>query len=159
VAKHSAALLVYRLNPGAGLEVLIAHMGGPFWAGKDDRAWSIPKGECEEGEDPLATARREFEEELGSPPPDGDVISLGAQRQPSGKVITTYAVQGDVDLSGFRSNTFTMEWPPRSGRVQEFPEMDRAEWMSVERAIQKLVKGQVPILDALREHLASGFRQ
>ena len=83
---------------------------------------------------------------MGSPPPDGDVISLGEQRQPSGKIIITYAVEGDVDLSGFRSNTFTMEWPPRSGRVQEFPEMDRAEWMSVERAAQKLVKGQVPIL-------------
>jgi predicted NUDIX family NTP pyrophosphohydrolase len=152
VAKRSAALLVYRLNADAGLEVLIAHMGGPFWANKDDRAWSIPKGECEEGEDVLATARREFEEELGSPPPDGDVISLGEQPQPSGKVITTYAVQGDVDLSGFRSNTFTMEWPPRSGQIQEFPEMDRAEWMSVERASQKLVKGQVPILEALRRH-------
>jgi predicted NUDIX family NTP pyrophosphohydrolase len=150
VAKNSAALLVYRLGADAGLEVLIAHMGGPFWSGKDDRAWSIPKGECEEDEDPLATARREFEEELGSPPPDGDVISLGEQRQPTGKVITTYAVQGDVDLSGFRSNTFTMEWPPRSGRVQSFPEMDRAEWMTIERAAQKLVKGQVPILDALR---------
>jgi len=150
VAKSSAALLVYRLNADAGLEVLIAHMGGPFWANKDDGAWSIPKGECEEGEDPLATARREFEEELGSPPPDGDVISLGEQRQPSGKVITTYAVQGNVDLSGFRSNTFTMEWPPRSGQVREFPEMDRAEWMSVERASQKLVKGQVPILEVLR---------
>jgi predicted NUDIX family NTP pyrophosphohydrolase len=140
VAKRSAALLVYRLNADAGLEVLIAHMGGPFWANKDDRAWSIPKGECEEGEDVLATARR------------GDVISLGEQPQPSGKVITTYAVQGDVDLSGFRSNTFTMEWPPRSGQIQEFPEMDRAEWMSVERASQKLVKGQVPILEALRRH-------
>jgi predicted NUDIX family NTP pyrophosphohydrolase len=150
VAKFSAALLVYRRNADAGLEVLIAHMGGPFWANKDDRAWSIPKGECEEGEESLATARREFEEELGSPPPDGDVISLGEQRQSSGKVITTYAVQGDVDLSGFRSNTFTMEWPPRSGQIREFPEMDRAEWMSIERASQKLVRGQVPILDALR---------
>ena len=153
MAKRTAALLVYRLNADAGLEVLIAHMGGPFWAKKDDRAWSIPKGECEEGEDALATARREFEEELGSPPPGGEVISLGEQRQSSGKIITTYAVRGDVDLSGFRSNTFTMEWPPRSGRVREFPEMDRAEWMSVERASQKLVKGQVPILDALRQHV------
>jgi predicted NUDIX family NTP pyrophosphohydrolase len=153
VAKCSAALLVYRWSADAGLEVLIAHMGGPFWASKDDRAWSIPKGECKEGEDPLATARREFEEELGSPPPDGDVISLGEQRQPSGKVITTYAVQGDFDLSGFRSNTFAMEWPRGSGKVQEFPEMDRAEWMTIGRAAEKLVKGQVPILDALRERL------
>ena len=152
MAKRSAALLVYRLTVGAGLEVLIAHMGGPFWANKDDRAWSIPKGECEPGEDPLTTARREFEEELGSAPPDGEVISLGEQRQPNGKIITTYAVQGEVDLSRFRSNTFAMAWPPGSGQVQEFPEMDRAEWMSAERAAQKLVKGQVPILDALRRH-------
>lgn len=153
MAKRSAALLVYRRSADAGLEVLIAHMGGPFWANKDDRAWSIPKGECEEGEDSLATARREFEEELGSPPPDGDVISLGEQRQPSGKVITTYAVQGDFDLSGFQSNTFAMEWPRGSGRVQEFPEMDQAEWMTIGTAAGKLVKGQVPILDALRERL------
>ena len=150
MAKRSAALLVYRLTADARLEVLIAHMGGPFWANKDDRAWSIPKGECEAGEDPLTTARREFEEELGSAPPGGEVISLGEQRQPSGKIITTYAVQGEVDLSRFRSNTFAMAWPPGSGQVQEFPEMDRAEWMSAELASQKLVKGQVPILDALR---------
>jgi predicted NUDIX family NTP pyrophosphohydrolase len=155
VAKRSAALLVWRLAAGSRLEVLIAHMGGPYWAKKDERAWSIPKGEYEDGEDPLAAARREFEEEMGSPPPDGDVIELGEYRQPSGKVITAYAVQGDFDLPGFRSNTFTMEWPPGSGQVQEFPEMDRAEWMTVERASGKLVKGQVPILDALRQRVRS----
>jgi predicted NUDIX family NTP pyrophosphohydrolase len=152
-AKRSAGLLVYRLGADSGLEVLIAHMGGPFWAKKDDRAWSIPKGEYEGGEDPLAAARREFEEEMGSPAPGGEIIGLGEQRQPSGKIIVTYAVEGDFDLSGFRSNAFAMEWPPGSGQLQEFPEMDRAEWMTAERAARKLVKGQLPILDALRAHL------
>jgi predicted NUDIX family NTP pyrophosphohydrolase len=152
-AKRSAGLLVYRLDADNGLEVLIAHMGGPFWAKKDDRAWSIPKGEYHDDEDSLAAARREFEEEMGSPPPSGEVIGLGEQRQPSGKIIVTYAIEGDFDLSGFHSNTFAMEWPPEAGRIQEFPEMDRAEWMPAERAARKLVKGQVPILDALRAHL------
>jgi predicted NUDIX family NTP pyrophosphohydrolase len=152
-AKRSAGLLVYRLGADSGLEVLIAHMGGPFWAKKDDRAWSIPKGEYEGDEDPLAAAQREFEEEMGSPAPGGEIIGLGEQRQPSGKIIVTYAVEGDFDLSGFRSNAFAMEWPPGSGQLQEFPEMDRAEWMTAERAARKLVKGQLPILDALRAHL------
>ena len=151
--KRSAALLVYRRRGESGLEVLIAHMGGPFWARKDARAWSIPKGEYDEAEDPLDAARREFEEEIGSPAPEGPVADLGEQRQSGGKIIVTYAVEGDLDLSGFRSNTFTMEWPPSSGQVQEFPEMDRAEWMSVGHAADMLVKGQVPILDALRAHV------
>jgi predicted NUDIX family NTP pyrophosphohydrolase len=128
-------------------------MGGPFWARKDARAWSIPKGEYDETEDPLAAARREFGEEIGSPAPQGAVAELGEQRQPGGKIIVTYAVEGDLDLAGFRSNTFTMEWPRGSGQVKEFPEVDRAEWMSLARAADMLVKGQVPILDALREHL------
>ena len=149
VAKRSAGLLVYRRGVNNELQVLIAHMGGPLWAKKDSRAWSIPKGEYLDDEDSLAAARREFEEEMGSPPPSGDVIDLGEQRQPSGKIIVTYAVEGDFDLTSFRSNTFAMEWPPRSGRVQEFPEMDRAEWMTTERAAEKLVKGQVPILAEL----------
>jgi predicted NUDIX family NTP pyrophosphohydrolase len=153
VAKRSAGLLVYRLGANSELEVLIAHMGGPLWAKKDSRAWSIPKGEYHDGEDSLAAARREFEEEMGSPPPSGDVIDLGEQRQPSGKIIITYAVEGDFDLTGFRSNTFAMEWPPRSGRIQEFPEMDRAEWMTTERASEMLVTGQVPILEVLSKHL------
>jgi predicted NUDIX family NTP pyrophosphohydrolase len=153
VPKRSAALLVYRRRAESGLEVLIAHMGGPFWARKDARAWSIPKGEYNETEDPLAAARREFEEEIGSPAPGGAVTALGEQWQPGGKMIVTYAVEGDVDLAGFRSNTFTMEWPQGSGQIQEFPEMDRAEWMSLGRAADMLVKGQVPILEALRGHL------
>jgi predicted NUDIX family NTP pyrophosphohydrolase len=130
-------------------------MGGPFWARKDARAWSIPKGEYDSTEDPLAAARREFEEEIGSPAPQGAVLYLGEQRQPGGKVIVTYAVEGDVDLSGFRSNTFAMEWPRGSGRIQEFPEVDRAEWMSISRAREMLVKGQVPILDALQDRLGA----
>ena len=150
MAKRSAALLVYRLSADAGLEVLVAHMGGPFWARRDAGAWSIPKGECENGEDPLATARREFAEEMGAPAPDGEPTYLGEWRQPSGKIIIVYAVPGEFDVSGFRSNTFTMEWPRGSGVIQEFPEMDRAEWMTVERAATKLVKGQVPILAALQ---------
>ena len=151
--KRSAALLVYRRRGEDGLEVLLGHMGGPFWARKDARAWSIPKGEYEAAADPLAAAWREFEEEIGSPAPQGDVADLGEQRQPGGKVIVTYAVEGDLDLSGFRSNTFSMEWPRGSGQIREFPEIDRAEWMSLSRASEMLVKGQVPILDALRAHL------
>jgi predicted NUDIX family NTP pyrophosphohydrolase len=153
VPKRSAALLVYRRRGEDGLEVLLGHMGGPFWARKDARAWSIPKGEYGDAEDPLAAARREFEEEIGSPAPRGDVVDLGEQRQPGGKVIVTYAVEGDLDLSGFHSNTFTLEWPRGSGQIREFPEIDRAEWMPLDRASEKLVKGQVPILDALRAHV------
>ena len=109
--KRSAALLVYRRGGEDGLEVLIGHMGGPFWARKNARAWSIPKGEYDGTEEPLAAARREFEEEIGSPAPEGAVADLGEQRQSGGKIIVTYAVEGDLDLAGFRSNTFTMEWP------------------------------------------------
>jgi predicted NUDIX family NTP pyrophosphohydrolase len=155
VPKRSAALLVYRRRGEDGLEVLIGHMGGPFWARKDARAWSIPKGEYDGAEAPLAAARREFEEEIGSPAPQGPVTDLGELRQPGGKVIVTFAVEGDLDLSGFRSNTFAMEWPRGSGQVREFPELDRAEWMSLGRAADMLVKGQVPILDALRERLGA----
>jgi predicted NUDIX family NTP pyrophosphohydrolase len=144
---------VYRRRGEDGLEVLIGHMGGPFWARKDARAWSIPKGEYDGSEAPLAAARREFEEEIGSPAPAGPVTDLGELRQPGGKVIATFAVEGDLNLSGFRSNSFTMEWPRGSGQVREFPELDRAEWMSLGRASEMLVKGQVPILEALRAHL------
>jgi predicted NUDIX family NTP pyrophosphohydrolase len=149
--KTSAALLLFRHRDE--LEVLIAHMGGPFWARKDAGAWSIPKGEYLDDEEPLAAARREFAEEMGSPPPDGDVIPLGTVKQSGGKIVTTYAVEGDFDLAGFHSNTFDMEWPRGSGRMREFPEVDRAEWMPVTVAREKLVKGQIPVLDALRDHL------
>jgi predicted NUDIX family NTP pyrophosphohydrolase len=149
--KTSAALLLFRRRDE--LEVLIAHMGGPFWARKDAGAWSIPKGEYLDDEEPLTAARREFAEEMGSPPPDGDVIPLGTVKQSGGKTVTTYAVEGDFDLDGFQSNTFEMEWPRGSGRMREFPEVDRAEWMPVTVAREKLVKGQIPVLDALRDHL------
>lgn len=149
--KTSAALLLFRHRDQ--LEVLIAHMGGPFWARKDAGAWSIPKGEYLDDEEPLTAARREFAEEMGSPPPDGEPIPLGTVTQSGGKTVTTYAIEGDFDLDGFHSNTFEMEWPRGSGRMREFPEVDRAEWMPVAVAREKLVKGQVPVLDTLQEHL------
>jgi predicted NUDIX family NTP pyrophosphohydrolase len=155
----SAALLVYRFGPDGTPQVLIAHMGGPFWARKDEGGWSIPKGEFEPPEEPLAAALREFAEEMGSPAPAGDYLELGQVRQSSGKIVTTFAVQGDFDLGGFASNLFEMEWPRGSGRVQEFPEMDRAAWFGLDEAATKLVKGQIPILAALRERLADGRGQ
>ena len=147
---RSAGLLLYRFRDDQ-LEVLIAHMGGPFWAKKDERAWSIPKGEYSDDEEPLAAARREFEEELGSPPPDGEALPLGEVRQSSGKRVVAWAVEGDFDATSIRSNTFTTEWPPRSGRTAEFPEIDRAEWVDLSTARRKLVKAQVGLLDALED--------
>lgn len=144
----SAGLLLYRRTDG-GLEVLIAHMGGPFWSGKDDRAWSIPKGEYGPDEDPLAAARREFEEELGFPAPEGEYRMLGAFRQRSGKVVTVYAVEADAVVDSIVSNTFPLEWPPRSGKIVEFPEIDEARWVPPAVAREKLVAGQVPAIDAL----------
>ena len=146
--KLSAGLLLYRFDDGS-LEVLIGHPGGPFWAKKDDGAWSIPKGEYADGEDPWHAARREFEEELGKPPPDGPRIDFPPLRQPSGKIITAFAVRGDLDLHGTVSNTFTVEWPKGSGNVREYPEIDRADWFSVVEARLKLLKGQRPLLDQL----------
>jgi predicted NUDIX family NTP pyrophosphohydrolase len=148
VNTRSAGLLLYRVRDGE-LEVLIAHMGGPFWAGKDDGGWSIVKGEYGEDEDPLAAARREFEEETGSRAPDGPAIALGEIRQPSGKRVVAWAVETDFDPATVRSNTFTIEWPPRSGRQQAFPEIDRAAWFDTATARAKLVKGQVPFIDIL----------
>lgn len=150
--KTSAALLLYRHRES--VEVLIAHMGGPFWARKDAGAWSIPKGEYDVDEEPLTAALREFAEEMGSPPPPGTPVPLGTVKQSGGKTVTTFAVAGDFDLAGFHSNTFEMEWPRGSGRTQEFPEVDRAEWVTVDVAREKLVKGQIPVLDALLTHLA-----
>jgi predicted NUDIX family NTP pyrophosphohydrolase len=123
-------------------------MGGPFWARKDDGAWSIPKGEHGPDEDPLAVAHREFQEELGSPVPAAELVPLGQVRG-SGKLLTVWAAEGDLDAASTTSNTFELEWPPRSGRVQEFPEIDRAAWFGVEEARAKLVKGQLPFLDRL----------
>jgi predicted NUDIX family NTP pyrophosphohydrolase len=151
--KRSAGLLAYRRSD-AGIEVLLVHPGGPFWARKDDGAWSVPKGEYEPGEDPLEVALREFEEELGAEPPDpAGALPLGELRQPSGKVVSAWAVEGDLDVSDVRSNMFEMEWPPRSGRTQEFPEVDRAGWFSPYQARRKLLRGQVGFLDRLAERL------
>jgi predicted NUDIX family NTP pyrophosphohydrolase len=150
--KTSAGLLLYRRSPG--LEVLLGHMGGPFWARKDDAAWSVPKGEYDPGEEPFAVALREFEEELGSPVPADDFLPLGEVRQSGGKVLTVWAAEGDLDAAAAHSNTFTLEWPPRSGRLQEFPEIDRAAWVPVHEARTKLVRGQVPLLDRLLDALA-----
>lgn len=148
--KLSAGLLLYRERGGL-LEVLIGHPGGPFWARKDEGAWSIPKGEYAEGEDPWTIAQREFTEELGKPPPSGPRIDFAPLRQPSGKIITAFAVRGDLDLEGTVSNTFTLEWPPRSGTVKEYPEIDRVAWFEVEQARAKMLKGQRPLLDRLCE--------
>ncbi|OBE92807.1 NUDIX hydrolase [Mycolicibacterium elephantis] len=153
--KLSAGLLLYRVVDG-DVEVLIGHPGGPFWARKDDGAWSIPKGEYTEGEDPWVAAQREFEEELGKPPPRGPRIELAPVRQPSGKVITAFAVRGDLDITDAVSNTFEMEWPKGSGRIREFPEIDRVGWFSVEQARSKLLKGQRPLLDQLLAALEAG---
>jgi predicted NUDIX family NTP pyrophosphohydrolase len=147
--KRSAGLLVYRRVDGEP-EVLLVHPGGPFWAKKDDGAWSLPKGEYQPDEDPLEVALREFREELGSEPPDpGETTFLGELSQPSGKRVLAWAVPGDLDVGTVRSNTFTMEWPPRSGRTGEFPEVDRAAWFDLETARRKLLRGQVGFLDRL----------
>ena len=153
MSKRSAGILLFRRR-GLELRLLLVHPGGPFWARKDDGAWSIPKGEYDEGEDPLAVARREFEEELGSPAPPGDVIELGELVQPSRKRVTAYAVEGGFDPSSLRSNLFELEWPPRSGRVQSFPEVDRAEWFTPDEAKVKILPGQRPFIDRLLERLA-----
>jgi predicted NUDIX family NTP pyrophosphohydrolase len=147
-AKHSAGLLLFRRRDE--VEVLLAHMGGPFWAKKDEAAWSLPKGELEEGEEPVAAARREFAEELGLPAPDGCWLPLGDVRQ-SGKVVTAWAVEADLDPAAVVPGTFELEWPPRSGRKQEFPEVDRVEWFGLDAARVKLVKGQRAFLDRLSE--------
>lgn len=145
---RSAALLLHRRTP-AGLELLVVHPGGPFWAKRDEGAWSLPKGEYGDDEDPLTAARREFVEELGCEPPDGDHVELGTVRLKSGKVVVAWAVEGDLDASACRSNTFEMEWSPRSGRRQEFPEVDRAEWCDPERARRLLNPAQAEFVDRL----------
>jgi predicted NUDIX family NTP pyrophosphohydrolase len=149
----SAGLLLYRTTH-AQLEVMLVHMGGPFWQHKDERAWSLPKGECEAGEEPLAAARREFSEETGLPLPEGEPIDLGALRQPSGKLVHAWALDADLDVREIRSNTFELEWPKGSGRTQRFPEVDRAAWFDLQSASAKLVKGQVPFLQELSSRVA-----
>ncbi|MDR6613255.1 NUDIX domain-containing protein [Leifsonia sp. 1010] len=150
---RSAALLLYRRR--AAVEVWIAHMGGPFWARKDEGAWSLPKGVVESDDlgDELSAARREFAEEIGSPAPDVDYVPLGEFRG-SGKTIVVFAAESEFEPETITSNTFELEWPPRSGRMQAFPEIDDARWFSVDDARLKLTKAQRPILDALLARLA-----
>ena len=146
--KTSAGLLVYR-SAATGLEVLLVHPGGPYWAKRDDGAWSLPKGEYDTGEDPAQVAIREFREELGVDPPRGPALFLGELRQRGGKHVAIWALEGDVDVTDVRSNTFMMQWPPRSGRMQSFPEVDRARWFGLDDARRKLLSGQVGFLDRL----------
>jgi predicted NUDIX family NTP pyrophosphohydrolase len=150
--KRSAGILLFRRKPA--FEVFLVHPGGPFWAKKDAGAWSIPKGEYVEGEDPLAAARREFEEETGAPI-EGEFIALGEVKQSGGKTVIAWALEGEVDAASIRSNTFSMEWPPRSGRMQEFPEVDRAGWFSTAGAFEKLLPAQAAFLGRLEDRLAT----
>jgi predicted NUDIX family NTP pyrophosphohydrolase len=148
VAKRSAGILLHRERDGRR-EVLLVHPGGPFWARKDAGAWSIPKGEYGDGEDPQACARREFEEELGTPLDAGELTELGSVRQRNGKVVVAFAAEGDLDAASILSNTFELEWPPRSGTIREFPEVDRAAWFDLETAREKLIPAQAALLDRL----------
>ena len=152
---RSAGILLYRRAGGAAVEVWIAHMGGPFWARKDARAWSIPKGEYLHDEDPLAAAQREFAEEMGTPAPSADYRPLGEFRQPSGKVVTVFTAESDFAPGRIVSNTFALEWPKGSGTVRSYREVDDARWTGLQEARTRLVSGQLPILDELIQHLAS----
>jgi predicted NUDIX family NTP pyrophosphohydrolase len=152
-AKRSAGILVFRRVP-AGVEVLLGHMGGPFWARKDAGAWTVVKGEYAEPEEPAAAARREFNEELGLPAPQGEYVALGEVRQSGGKTVTVWAVAGDLDPASVVPGTFEMEWPPRSGKLREFPELDRVAWFGLADAAERIVGGQRPFLERLAEHLA-----
>jgi predicted NUDIX family NTP pyrophosphohydrolase len=149
--KRSAGILLYRRRHGA-LEVLLVHPGGPFWAKKDSGAWSIPKGECSDEEDPLTVAKREFAEETGARI-EGECLLLGDIVQAGRKIVTAFALEGDLDPAGLRSNTFELEWPPKSGRKAVFPEVDRAQWFSPVTAAQKILPGQRAFIERLVEAL------
>lgn len=152
--RTSAGILLWR-RPTDRVEVLLAHPGGPFWVKKDLGHWSVPKGEIEPGEECLAVARREFLEETGHPVPAGPLIELGEITQKSGKVVLAWAAQGELDPSRAFSNTFDVEWPPRSGRIQSFPEIDRVEWFGLDEAARRLKTAQVPFLERLAAELAA----
>ncbi|AZQ33143.1 NUDIX domain-containing protein [Streptomyces cyaneochromogenes] len=151
--RRSAGLLLFRRTDG-GLEVLLGHMGGPFFAKRDAGAWTVPKGEYEPDEPAWDAARREFREELGLAPPNGEAVPLGEVKQAGGKIVTVWAVEADLDPATVVPGTFVMEWPPRSGRTQEFPELDRVAWLGVGRAREVIVKAQAAFLDRLAEHSA-----
>ncbi len=148
----SAGILLWRRREGR-LEVLLAHPGGPFFARKDAGVWSVPKGEVEPGKDPIAVARREFAEETGHELPEGPMLDLGEVRQRGGKLVRAWAVQGDLDPASARSNTFELEWPPRSGRIQTFPEVDRVEWFELDEARERINPAQAAFLDRLADSL------
>ena len=145
--KQAAGILLYRRSL-RGLEVLLAHPGGPLWARKDLGAWTLPKGQFTDHEQPIDAAKREFEEEMGSPP-SGDLVKIGSIKQPSGKVVHAFVAESDFDVSTVQSNLFSLEWPPKSGQRAQFPEVDRAAWFSIEEARTKILKGQEPFLDRL----------
>ncbi|MFI0191072.1 NUDIX domain-containing protein [Streptomyces sp. NPDC017082] len=149
--KRSAGLLLFR-HTGRGPEVLLGHMGGPFFAKKDAGAWTVPKGEYDAGEPAWEAARREFQEELGLPPPDGEAVPLGEVVQSNGKIVTAWAVEADLDPEAISPGTFALEWPPRSGRIQEFPELDRVAWLAPDRARALIIPAQTAFLDRLAEH-------
>ena len=148
VSRRSAGIALYRRSD-SGLEILLVHPGGPLWARRDQGVWSIPKGEYGDGEDPEAAARREFAEEVGSPPPPGELVDLGEIKQRSGKLVRAWGIEGDLDAGAIVSNTFSMEWPPRSGQTRQFPEVDRAEWFGMVEARERINPGQVPLLERL----------
>lgn len=155
MAKTSAGLILYRMQSGK-LEVLLVHPGGPFWSKKDEGAWFVPKGELNVGEEPLAGAKREFEEETGLKP-EGEFLALGSVKQKSGKTIVAWAFEGDCDPSSIKSNTFTIEWPPKSGRQQEFPEIDRAGFFTVPQAKAKMHPVEYPLVLRLHELLGDAY--
>jgi predicted NUDIX family NTP pyrophosphohydrolase len=156
--EHSAGILLYRRR-SEGTEVLLGHMGGPFWARKDAGAWTIPKGGCNPGEEPIAAARREFREEFGSEVPSRQLIALGTFEQSRRKMVTVWAAEGDLDEHAIVSTTFPLEWPPRSGRVQQFPEIDRAAWFALDDARAHVITGQVAVLDRLAQVLGASGTQ
>ena len=154
MARRSAGLLLYRRTPSGDVEVLLAHPGGPAWASRDLGAWTVPKGEYDQGEeDGLQVARREFAEETGHPPPDGDAIALGEIRQKGGKLVQAWALEGDLDPATAKSNTFPFQWPPRSGRWITIPEVDRVEWFPPDEARRRLKDTQVPFVERLLDAL------
>ncbi|HET8671122.1 MAG TPA: NUDIX domain-containing protein [Candidatus Saccharimonadales bacterium] len=156
MAIRSAGILLYRLA-SKGYEVLLVHPGGPFWARKDLGSWSIPKGEFDESEQPLAAAKREFQEEVGFDAPEGNYRELGEAKQPSGKLVYGFALEAKVDINQFKSNLFEMEWPPKSGKRQKFPENDEVAWVPLPVALEKVVKGQRPFIEKLAAELGQSL--